>query len=44
MDEFMDCLKCDDIMDFVEIIEEDGIKYLKFKCDECGAIAIIKQG
>ena len=44
MSEFMDCLVCDDVMDFIEIIEQDGVMYLKFKCIECGSVAVVKQG
>ena len=43
MQEFMDCLECDDVMDFVDFIEQDGVNCLLFKCSECGSLALVKQ-
>lgn len=43
MNEFVDCSNCDDVMDFVEIIEKDGVNYLVFKCLSCDSVMVIKQ-
>lgn len=43
MNEFLDCLNCDDVMDFVNIIKENGVNYLVFKCLSCDSFVVIKQ-